>query len=165
MKIGVISDTHISGSFLKFPQKIYECFKDCDLIVHAGDAVEMSVIKELGTIAETRAVWGNMDSAELRERLPEKIIFEAKGKKIGVIHGKGTSAQIMQVVKSSFNKKLDIIIFGHSHLPTNEKKEGTLFFNPGSATDKVFAPYCSFGIIYIENGNIRGEIIKIDEEN
>ncbi|MBL7073329.1 MAG: metallophosphoesterase family protein [Candidatus Omnitrophica bacterium] len=162
MKIGVISDTHISVFSSKLPQKVYECFKDCDLIVHAGDAIEMSVIKELGKIAEVKAVRGNMDSRELKERFSEKIIFEAEGKKIGVVHGKGSSSKILRTVSGSFTEKLDIVIFGHSHLPLNEKKGDTLFFNPGSAMDRVCSPYCSIGIIYIEDGNIRGEIIKID---
>jgi len=162
MKIGVISDTHISLSSGKLPQKVYECFKDCDLIVHAGDAVEMPVIEELGKITEIKAVSGNMDSAELKECFSEKIVFEAEGKKIGVVHGKGSSSKIFRTVCGSFTKKMDIVIFGHSHVPFNEKRGDTLFFNPGSATDRVFAPYCSIGIIYIENGNIRGEIVKID---
>ncbi|MBU1888025.1 MAG: metallophosphoesterase family protein, partial [Candidatus Omnitrophica bacterium] len=58
-------------------------------------------------------------------------------------------------------QKPDIIIFGHSHVPMNEYIDGVLFFNPGSATDTVFAPYRSYGIIEIENGEVKAEIHKL----
>ena len=163
MKIGVLSDTHIPVSAGKLPSQIKDFFKDCDLIIHAGDLVEKSVMDDLRKIAETKAVYGNMDSPELKKSLPEKIIFKAVGKSIGVIHGKGWGTGTVKSVKKVFKEKLDIVIFGHSHVPFNEVIDGTLFFNPGSATDRVFAPYRSFGMIRIEGDNIEGEIIRIND--
>jgi putative phosphoesterase len=163
MKIGVISDTHIPVSATELPEKVREYFKGCDLIIHAGDIVEKSVLDKLGKIAETRAVCGNMDSAELRQILPERLVLDAAGKKIGVTHGSGPHFKVMESAKKSFKDKPDVIIFGHSHGPVNEMRDGTLFFNPGSATDKVFAKYRSFGIIEITGDDIRGEIIRIDD--
>ncbi len=163
MKIGVIADTHIPVLANKLPRKVYEYFKDCDLIIHAGDLVEMSVLDELGKIAETKAVWGNMDSYEVKRCLPEKILLDVAGKKIGVVHGRGPAFKVVKIASRAFSKKPDIIIFGHSHTPFNEKRDGTLFFNPGSATDNVFPQNCSFGIIEIDGDRIRAEIIKIEE--
>ena len=163
MRIGVIADTHIPVSAERLPQKVYDYFKDCDLIIHAGDVVEMSVLEELERLAETKAVRGNMDSRELKKRLPEKIVLEAAGKKIGIVHGRGPAFNVVKVVSRIFLERPDIIIFGHSHTPFNEKKNGTLFFNPGSATDKVFSQYCSFGIIEIDGDDVRAEIVKIEE--
>ena len=74
MKIGVISDTHIPIAAPRLPQKVYDHFKDCDLIIHAGDAVEMSVIEDLGKLAEVKAVCGNMDSPEMKGPGVLKII-------------------------------------------------------------------------------------------
>ncbi|MFH1306001.1 MAG: metallophosphoesterase family protein [Candidatus Omnitrophota bacterium] len=159
MKIGVISDTHIPISADCLPQKIYDYFKECDLIIHAGDAIEKSVIDELGEIAETKAVQGNMDSNELKQSLPEKMVLNIAGKKIGVIHGKGAPFNLLKRVSMAFGKKLDIIIFGHSHTAFNEKKDGVLFFNPGSATGGVLSKKPSFGIIEINGDEIRAEII------
>ena len=164
MKIGVIADTHIPVSTNKLPSKIYEKFKDCDLIIHAGDLVEMSAVEELEKIAETRAVYGNMDSSEVKKTLPEKILFEAEGKKIGVVHGKGSASRIIENVRKSFSKKPDIIIFGHSHTPLNKTIDGILFFNPGSPTDRIFSPYRTFGIIEIKGGKVRAEVIKLDDK-
>lgn len=163
MKIGVIADTHIPVSAKKLPQKVYDHFKDCDLIIHAGDAVELSVIRDLKTLAKVKAVRGNMDSDELKRVLPEKIVFTAAGKRIGVMHGRGPGFKVVQFVEKAFGEKPDIVVFGHSHKPLNKKKGGTLFFNPGSATDLVFAPYRSFGIIEIDGNDIRSEIIKIED--
>jgi len=163
MKIGVIADTHISDSAQKLPRQVYDCFKDCDLIIHAGDAVEISVIQELGKLAETKAVWGNMDSLELKRCLPEKLVLNVGGKTIGVIHGEGPAFKVHDIVRAAFSAQVDIIIFGHSHVPFNEKKGRTLLFNPGSATDKVFSQYRSFGVIEIKGDEVRAEIIKIDD--
>ncbi|MEA3489314.1 MAG: metallophosphoesterase family protein [Candidatus Omnitrophota bacterium] len=163
MKIGVIADTHIPVSAARLPQKVYDYFKDCDLIIHAGDVVEMSVIEELSKLAETKAVQGNMDSPELKRRFPEKMVIDAGGKTIGVIHGRGPSFRVKRMVGASFSKKPDIIIFGHSHSPVNEKINGTLFFNPGTPTDRVFARYRSFGIIEVDGDDVRGEIIEVDD--
>jgi putative phosphoesterase len=163
MKIGVIADTHIPVSARKLPQKVYDNFKDCDLIIHAGDLVDMSVIEELSKIAETKAVSGNMDGYEVTQKLPDELLIEVAGKKIGVIHGRGPGFKVRQMAKEAFGDKADIIIFGHSHTPVNEKKDGILFFNPGSPTDTVFSPYRSFGIIEINGDDIKAEIVKIDD--
>jgi len=161
MKIGVISDTHIPVFSQKLPDKVFDLFKDCDIIVHAGDILEMSVIEKLSVMAEVRAVCGNMDGYEVSKKLPKKIIFETEGKKIGVVHGKGSAARIMETVKGMFKEKLDIIIFGHSHKPCSETINCTFFFNPGSTANGIFSGVGTFGIIEITNGEIKAEIIEI----
>jgi len=98
-KIGVLSDTHIPVSATKLPPVIYECFKDCDLIIHTGDATEMSVIDDLNKIADTKAVYGNMDAPELKQVLPEKLVLEICGRSIGITHGKGDPMKIVNTPK------------------------------------------------------------------
>ena len=63
-------------------------------------------------------------------------------------------------VKEAFQEKLDVIVFGHSHTPLCEWQEGTLFFNPGSVTDTIFAPYRSCGILEI-NDEVKGTIVRL----
>ncbi|MBU0570772.1 MAG: metallophosphatase family protein [Candidatus Omnitrophica bacterium] len=163
MKIVVISDTHIPASAEDLPEKIKEQIKDCDCVVHAGDATEMKVINELRLQAITHAVCGNMDSPEVKKALPETLLFEADGKVIGVVHGYGPSYAARQTAKKSFKgKKPDVIIFGHTHIPFNEMIDKILFLNPGSVSDRMFAPYRSFGIIDISPGSIKAEIIRLD---
>ena len=160
MKIGVIADTHIPIFAKKLPQKVHDYFQECDLIIHAGDAVTMFAIDELKDIAETKAVYGNMDSLEMKQNLPDKLILDVAGKKVGVIHGSGPAFRVQQIAEETFAGKTDIVIFGHSHMPVNEKKNGVLFFNPGSATDHTSSQNCSFGIIEINGDDVRAEIVE-----
>ncbi|OGX15191.1 MAG: hypothetical protein A2166_00170 [Omnitrophica WOR_2 bacterium RBG_13_41_10] len=161
MRIGVISDTHIPDRVNTIPAVILEDFKNTDMIIHAGDLVHLIVLDELGRICKNvKAVWGNMDPYEVRKNLPEKEIIPVGKFRIGLMHGYGHPNQLISLLSSEFkNDNVDMIIFGHSHQSLNETREGIIFFNPGSATDKIFAPYNSYGIIEI-NDKIEAKIIK-----
>jgi putative phosphoesterase len=162
MKIGVISDTHLSGTKCELPEKLLDTLKDCNLILHAGDILEMCVLEELKKISKVEAVYGNMDGPKVKSVLKEKQILDIEGKRICLMHGYGHPDRLVDVLKNEFwEQKPDIIIFGHSHVPKNEYMDGVLFFNPGSATDTIFAPYRSYGIIEIENGKIKAEIHRL----
>jgi len=162
MKIGVISDTHIPDRAETIPAKVLEDFKTVDMIIHAGDLVDLKVIEELKKVcANVKAVRGNMDPPEVTDRFPEKEIITAGNYKIGVMHGSGAPVHLVDFLTRAFkDDDVDIIIFGHSHSGFNEKKGNILFFNPGSSTDKAFAPYNSYGIIEL-NDKIEARIIKL----
>lgn len=162
IKIGIISDTHIHDSSQVLPEKVLQDFKTADLVIHSGDLVDLSVLEQLRSVCKNVvAVWGNMDPAEIKNELPEKKIIEAGKHKIGVIHGFGHPSKLKKFVKERFkDDSVDIIIFGHSHVPCNEKIGKIIYFNPGSLTDKIFAPYNSYGIIEINDG-IKAKIVKI----
>ena len=161
MLIGVISDTHIPQSADEIPQSVFSIFKGVDLIIHAGDLTSLGVLNKLGKIARVKAVYGNMDSQEVRQKLPEKEIIKIGNFSLGVIHGQGSPAHLSAFVEKQFKEALDVIIFGHSHNPCNEKRGKTIFFNPGSPTDKIFSVYNSCGILKIDSG-IEGKIIKLN---
>ena len=159
MKIGVLSDTH-SRSLSK---KMLDDFKAVDLIVHAGDFCSLEDLNGLKKIGKVEAVYGNMDGSGLRNILPKSQIISCDSFSIGLFHGEGAPKFLLDRVKKEFKgKKVDAIIFGHSHQPMNEKIGNILFFNPGSATDTIFAPFRSYGILDITD-HIEGRIVKIDE--
>jgi putative phosphoesterase len=162
MKIGVIADTHISEASGKLPEEVLSAFKDVDLIIHAGDLVDLRVLDMLQRLAkEVRAVYGNMDPGEVRVKLPAKQVISIGKHRVGLMHGYGNPRMLLDVLAKEFKgDKVSLIIFGHSHEPLNLKRGDCLYFNPGSPTDKVFAPYNSFGIIEI-NDKIEARIIKI----
>jgi len=162
MRIGVISDTHIPDRALDIPKEILENFKKVDMVIHAGDFVDASVLEKLKSVCKNvLAVWGNMDPPELRKKIPEKEIFEVGKFRIGITHGYGSPSKLIDLMKEIFKAdNVDLVIFGHAHVGYNEKKGKVLYFNPGSATDKVFAPYNSYGIIEI-NDKIEAKIVKI----
>ncbi|MDD5449272.1 MAG: metallophosphoesterase family protein [Candidatus Omnitrophica bacterium] len=160
IRIGVLSDTHIPIAAAVIPKEVVEGLAGTDLIVHAGDLVEPSVLKTLSGIAKVRAVRGNMDSAEVRSSLPDKDIIEIGGISIGLMHGWGPPSGLIELAEREF-KGADVIIFGHSHNPLIENKGRVLFFNPGSPTDRIFAPYNSYGILEIENKIVTPRIIRL----
>lgn len=162
MKIGVISDTHIPERAQDIPKEVMKNFKQVDMIIHAGDLVDLAVLEKLKSVcSNVKAVRGNMDASEAKEMLPEKEIIKIGSYKIGVMHGYGPPNNLIELVANSFkNENVNIIIFGHSHSAFNEKRGGILYFNPGSPTDKIFSPYNSYGIIEI-NDNVTARIIKL----
>lgn len=162
MKIGVIADTHIPERVKEIPQQILDAFKQVDMVIHAGDLVDLSVLAELKTVCKNvKAVWGNMDPEEVRKKLNSKEIIRIGNHNVGITHGYGHPSKLITLVTEIFKQdNVDLIIFGHSHYPINERHEKILYFNPGSATDTIFAPYNSYGIIEI-NDSIEARIIKI----
>ncbi len=162
IKIGVISDTHVPDRSLELPRKILDEFKNVDMVIHVGDLVDLSVLDQLrGVCKNVVAVWGNMDPHEVREQLPEKEIIKAGSHRIGVMHGFGHPNKLVDLLTEKFKSdSVDIIIFGHSHLPLNEKRGGILFFNPGSPTDKIFSPFNSYGIIEV-NDTVEARIVEV----
>lgn len=160
MKILVLSDTHIPKTAQDLPAQVYDEIKRVDMVLHAGDFVEKYILDALMDLKEIKAVYGNMDSRELRDALAPKEIVEIGKIRIGLIHGYGAPGLLKETVKNEF-KKVDAIVFGHSHSPVNFVEDGILFFNPGSPTDKVFAPYNSYGILEVTDKTIEGRIVKL----
>jgi len=151
LRIGVLSDTHIS-SFAELPDKILTTLAEVDMIIHAGDFTAKNVLDGLKQLQEVTAVCGNMDSNELKRLLPEREVFTVGGKRLGVTHGWGSPYGIEDRVSSLFSD-VDIIVFGHSHQPVNKVIHGILFFNPGQARN-------SFGILTIGE-EVKGKIIRV----
>jgi uncharacterized protein len=161
MKIAVLSDTHIPANTNILPQNLLEALKGADLILHAGDFTEEFVLSELLKIAPVECVAGNMDSNAIRRKYPEKKILNIGNFKIGIIHGYGAPDNIINYVKEAFkDEQLDCIVYGHSHIPSIDYIDNVLYMCPGSPTDKVFAPYNSFGMLDM-NEKIHPEIIRL----
>lgn len=148
VKIGVISDTHIPDRGQHIPGIVLDAFKDVDLIIHAGDIISLGVIDELKSVcSKVVVVAGNMDQEAVKKKYPQKQVLEILGVKFGLMHGSGAALNLPELLKDAFKEDCcDLIIFGHSHKPMNERRGGILFFNPGSATD-LSAVYNSYGII------------------
>jgi len=158
MRIGVVSDTHS----LDIPRQLLEDFKNTDFIIHAGDFCAKEDLEILKRVKEVKGVYGNMDGSDIRQVFSRREVFELEGVRIGLFHGEGPVQGLLDLVKDEFkDDAVDIIIFGHAHQPMNETIDNILYFNPGSPSDKVFAPYCSYGILELRDGKIKSEIIKV----
>lgn len=158
MKIGVVSDTHSRD----LPVQMMKDLESVDLIIHTGDFCSTADVAQFSKIKKLEAVHGNMDDAQVRKALPRRKIITVGSLKIGLFHGEGAPSTVLGTVQKEFQKdKIDVAVFGHSHQPFNEVKNGILYFNPGSPNDTIFAPYCSYGIIEVVNGKPVGKIIKV----
>lgn len=158
MKIGVLSDTHVPTTKKSLPPVIFDIFKDVDLIIHAGDITELSVLDELQAIAPVEAVAGNMDASEVRHALPSKKVIQLGKYRAGIIHGKFRLDQQLEKIRNEF-EDVDLIIYGHSHTPFWGKIDGVYFLNPGSPTDTRHAPHHSVAILEIAD-ELKAEIIR-----
>ena len=107
-------------------------------------------IRELGPVA---AVHGNVDSPELRRELPESLSLDLDGMTLAVIHDAGPAKGRMERLRSRF-PDADAVIFGHSHMPLHEERDGFQIFNPGSPTERRRAPNRSMGEGIVSGGGI-----------
>ncbi len=151
MKLAIISDTH-ARTLDELPAPVLKALSNVSLIVHAGDFTEKAVLDGLMTLAPVKAVAGNMDSGELRRRLPPREIFTIQEKRIGLIHGWGAPWGIAHRVRDQFSD-IDVIIYGHSHEAKDEIVRGVHLFNPGRARD-------SYGLMEI-GAEVRAEIVRL----
>jgi uncharacterized protein len=161
-RIGVVSDTHIPTRGRVLPASLFHRLTDVDLILHAGDLVEESVLDELSALAPVEAVAGNMDPPALQKRLGRCKLIRIGAVSIGLIHGDGTRGSTPRRALEAFlSIKPDLVVFGHSHFPLYEQREGVRLFNPGSPVDPRRAPGPSCGLLTVEGGSLRGEIIYL----
>jgi hypothetical protein len=150
MTIGVISDTH----GLLRPQ-VRKVLGGCELILHAGDAGSEEVLQQLQRIAPVVAVRGNVDTAPWAQRLRFTEIAEVDGKAFYILH------RIADLDLKPGAADLHAVIYGHSHRPAMEWRDGVLFFNPGSAGPRRFSLPVTVGRIEIVGGELRPEIIPL----
>ena len=156
-RIGVISDTHLRGPDPQLARLLSQRLGPVDLILHAGDLVNLAVLDMLEA-PEVIAVAGNMDDHLVNQELPMKREIQVQDKRIGLIHGWGSPMGLVGRVRREF-EGVDCIVFGHSHRPTNKLVEGVLMFNPGSVS-RGFMGSGTVGLLTVDQG-IRGEIIKL----
>ncbi len=161
MKIGVLSDTH--GYF---NPKILTIFKGVDHILHAGDIGNEDVITILETIAPVKAVHGNIDTHPINSKYPLVLTTEFHGVFNCVIH-QFTNLKnpfLQTATAKSSKKKIDLLIYGHTHHAKLEREGDILLFNPGAAGRERVSNYATVGLLSIsENGNVQPEIINLLE--
>jgi putative phosphoesterase len=160
MKIGVISDTHLSPQERTLPPGVIKAFEGVDLILHAGDITEPAVLEQLGSLADVEAVLGNMDDPALFRSLPSKKVLSLGKYRVGLIHGKYRIDVQKDMIRKEFDD-VDLIVYGHSHAPFWGKISDTYFLNPGSPTDNRHAPYHSVAILEVGDG-LSATIVRID---
>lgn len=160
----VLADTHMRvDSRRRLPESLYRQLAGADVILHAGDLVDASVLDTLEAIAPTHAVLGNND-VTLSGRLPITATLDLEGVRIGMIHDSGPRAGRAARLRRRF-PDTDIVVFGHSHVPVDaEGLDGQRLFNPGSPTERRSQPNRTFGLFELDDGAIRStEVVVVDD--
>ena len=155
----VIADTHLprraeelSGAL---PGVLLAHLERAELILHAGDLMDPALLEELAAYAPVRAVRGNMDPPD--ERLPETLEFGFGGARVAMIHDSGPKQGRWNRMRRRF-PEARVVVFGHSHIPFIEDRDGLLLFNPGSPTDKRRQPRHTFGVLRADGEGVWAEI-------
>jgi putative phosphoesterase len=144
--IGLISDTHVPILCPALPPILFEIFRGVDLIMHAGDIGDLSILDELSRIAPVVAVQGNDDGDEAKQVLPLQQIVVTGGQRIYLYHSHQLDheAEMRTHREDRWQPKLDerisvgrqsgarIVVFGHTHIPMSYEADGVLLINPGS---------------------------------
>ena len=160
--IAVISDTHLPRGRRRLPDGCVERIRSADLLLHAGDIATPEVLDEIGAIGPpVQAVHGNVDSPELRERLPEALALETDGAQIAMVHDAGPARRRLERMRARF-PDADAVVFGHSHIPLHEERDGFQIFNPGSPTDRRRQPRHTMGIARAGAGRVSFEHVALD---
>jgi putative phosphoesterase len=168
--IGLIADTHVPSRVPQIPVDIIEDFKEkkIDYLFHLGDFENYIAYQELINIFgkdKVIGILGNMDIGDqkLIKILPETLQFDLFGHKIFMTHGEGGPNIIIKRLNKLFDlTSYNIIIFGHVHRPYNEVwKDGKLYLNPGTPTDKKFTDINSYGYLRISKEKIEPQIIYL----
>lgn len=137
VKIGILSDTHLSRPTETFKKIVNACFHDAEIIIHAGDLTDPSILTVFAG-KEVHAVHGNMCSTAACRHLPTSKNIEVGGFTIGLIHRAGNTYDFEDRLIEIF-PEADCIIYGHTHKPACHSLGGVLYINPGSFTGTGYA--------------------------
>lgn len=147
--VGVISDTH----GLLRPQAL-ETLAGVDLILHAGDIGRADILDSLTSIAPVIAVRGNVDGGWAAS-IPETVVVEIGNVMLYMLH------DISRLDLKPESANFAAVIYGHSHKPANEMRNGVRYFNPGSAGPRRFRLPISVGKLLVDTSGVRGELIEL----
>jgi len=163
MLVAIVADTHLPRGRRRLPDACLEQLRRAELILHAGDFVSACALAELETLGPPiAAVHGNVDSEDIRQRLPETRMVEAAGTRIAMVHDAGPARARLGRMRRRF-PDADAVVFGHSHIPLHERDEdGFQIFNPGSPTDRRRQPRHTMGLARVEDGGLRFEHVVLD---
>ena len=160
MKVGIISDTHISKKIDSIDRLIEDYFYDVDTIIHVGDFNSSEVIKRIKSKKKFIGVYGNNDSKDIRNILPIKDIIKIEGYKVGLFHGHGSGKNTLDRAYDEFkDDKVDIIIFGHSHQPIIRTRNKVLMINPGSPMKKLKERWYSYVLLQLNKKKIEAKMV------
>ncbi|MBS1576839.1 MAG: metallophosphoesterase family protein [Bacteroidetes bacterium] len=160
IRIGIISDTH---GFLD--EKVFEHFKACDEIWHAGDFGNIEIAKRLKDFKITRGVYGNIDGRDIRAEFPEQLIFNCEDIKVMMRHIGGSPPKYNPETRKELAiQQPKLFICGHSHILKimYDDKISCLHLNPGAAGKQGWHKIRTIVRLTIDGNNMKDcEVIEL----
>ncbi|MET4638044.1 metallophosphoesterase [Mycetocola sp. 2940] len=152
----LLADTHVPKRARVLPDAVWRAVDDVDVVFHAGDWVEETLLDELeARAARLIGVYGNNDGPGLRQRLPEVAEAVIDGIRFAMIHETGPSTGRDARCEAQF-PDADVLVFGHSHIPWDTTTpRGLRLLNPGSPTDRRRQPVCTVMTAVADAGMLR----------
>lgn len=181
LTVGVIADTHIPDRVRSLHPQVLPIFQELgvEMILHAGDICAAGVLDQLEKVAPVIAVRGNRDVL-LRNQLPMTRRLELGGVTLALMHGHGSMLRYVwdkwEYIKVGYRLEryektlfetipdVQVVVFGHTHVPVNEIRAGKVLFNPGSAWHGALRSMPpTMGVLRIsEGGEVTGELIILE---
>lgn len=169
MKIGLISDSHIPNAAKFLPPQVFKAFSGVDLILHAGDIYQLSVLNELEEIAPVFAARGNGDYHLPDDpRIKESHVLSINGRLLGLTHSvefpEPSWCTLERAMQRDFGGTMNILVGGHTHQAMIEDYQGIMIINPGSPTlpDGLYG-LGTVAILEVNNDGPQARIIKLKE--
>ena len=161
MNVAVISDTHLPRGMRRIPGACLERLRSAELILHAGDITAAPVLDELEAIGPpVHAVHGNMDDATLRDRLPDTLVVEVGGLRIGMTHDAGARVGREERLIARF-PGCTAVVYGHTHEPQVARVGEAWILNPGSPTERRRSPSHTMLVLDVAGETVRPELIPL----
>lgn len=163
----ITADTHVPRRARDLPPQLWEAVDAAAVVVHAGDWTNADLVDRLRERAERNGrligVWGNNDGHDVRARLPEIATDVVAGVRLTVVHETGRAAGREERMDRR-HLDTDVVIFGHSHIPTDTVTPGGMrLLNPGSPTDRRRQPDATFMTATVHGGRLHDvRLIRID---
>ena len=152
LRVGLLSDTH---GLLR--PEVEAFLQGSDHIIHAGDLCDQSILDRLRPIGPVTAVRGNNDQGPWAAKLNETETVRIAGVGIYVIHN------VADLDLARVPAEIRMIVFGHSHKPVAEQRDGLLYVNPGSAGPRRFKLPIAAAELVIENGEMDVRLREFDQ--
>lgn len=155
----VISDSHGNMGSLK---RIISQYPHIPSIIHLGDYYRDAVaLKQMYPDKEYYMVPGNCDY--LVSNASAELILEVEGLRVLLTHGNRYSVKsgLQRLRAKALQDRLDVVLFGHTHIPVIDKTGGCLLVNPGSAGYPRIAGPSTYALLEIGNGMAEARIMEV----
>jgi len=159
IRLVLMSDTHVPVRARDLPAPLWAEVDRADVVVHAGDWVDVATLDRLQARSRSLlACWGNNDGPQLRARLPEVARATLGGVRVAVVHETGSKDHRDERMRAAY-PDIDLLVFGHSHIPWDTTHSGLRLLNPGSPTDRRRQPNCTWMTCRLAEGAVHDVVV------